>query len=166
MLHSPPMEMRTVRLATEILRRQQPDSAPSEGRPFVERGITATYPARDSHGLFIQAHRLTCGHLHHASRRRPFPSARKSAPCYQCGSGTRTPHDARRAHERWVSDYESMLTTPEGRRIVAELMVKAMRRLTLQPGTIRDMRLMNEMIEAAGRTTLLVRVGKAAKAGL
>ena len=83
----------------------------------------------------------------------------------QCGSGTRTPHDARRAHERWVSDYESMLITPEGRRIVAELLVKSMRRLTLQPGTIRDMRLMNEMIEAAARTTLLVRVGKAAKAG-
>lgn len=60
----------------------------------------------------IDRARLSCGHWHRYKRLRPAGSRRSAAPCYECGSGPRTPVEKSRENLRLRTVLQEAIEDP------------------------------------------------------
>ena len=100
----------------QAARRPRPSSAPE--KPFITKAVKATRTTLDpeSGDELVEGWVLSCGHVAPTKRRTVVSDThQKTAPCPECGSGTRTPYERRRTAEAFERALEDALTSGDRR---------------------------------------------------
>lgn len=138
----------------QAARKAPPPSDPN--LPFIqvqiERTVTRTDP--DTGELLVDYVVLRCGHRKYAKRRAPADRNRKSAPCYECGSGTRTPAERRRAEHELRQRIAQAVRSEDTLDALVELVKAALVLPTLRPGDARGASLIETIDRSASMAGL------------
>lgn len=133
-------------------RKRQPTTA-GEDRNFFQRSVTEILETYTEGGVeYVRSIRLQCGHekrYKRRVRRGQVGVNHKSAVCYECGSGTRTPYDRRREKALFATTWARAVDDPDKRKDLERFGATALKLLAFQPADQRMRKLLEDLERVA-----------------